>query len=157
VIRVALSLVLLYAFLPSTAAQVRVIIPLQSFHVNDKIPAKVENASSEPVTLCLEIGQRSTKGTTIEATPVPFIVQASSEGRWHTLLIGPDVGSLRRPVVLEPGKSDEFPFRLSVPGVMRLLAEYWTGPNSGLDCSIPPKHSHKVKSKSFTILMTAGD
>ena len=155
-IRAALSLVLLYAFLPSAAAQVRVSIPLQSFHIHDEIPAKVENATSEPVTFCVEIGQRSTNGTTTEATPIPFVVQTSSEGKWRTLLIGPDVGSLRRPVVLEAGKSDEFPFRLSEPGVMRLLTEYWKGSNPGLDCSKPPKQAHEVKSKPFTILMSAG-
>ncbi len=156
-IRVALSLIFLCAFLPSAAAQVRVSIPFQSIRVNDEIQAKVENATSEPVAFCVEIGQSSTNGTTTEATPIPFIVQASSEGRWHTLLIGPDVGSLRRPVVLEAGKSAEFPFRLSQPGVIRLLVEYWTGSNSGLDCSNPPKHGLKVKSKPFTILMSAGD
>lgn len=151
-----MSLVLLHVFLPSASAQVRVSIPPQSFHVNDKIQAKVENATSEPVTFCLEIGQSSMNGTTVEATPIPFTVQASSEDRWHTLLIGPDVGSLFRPVVLEAGKSYEFPFRLNEPGLMRLLLEYWKGSNSGLDCSKPPKHTHKVKSKPFTILTSAG-
>ncbi len=156
VIRTALGFVLLYTFLPAAAAQVRITIPLQSFHVNDKIPARVENATSEAVTFCLEIGQRSTNGTTVEATPIPFIVQASSGDRWRSLLIGPDEGSLRRPVILEAGKSNEFPFRLDEHGLIRLFLEYWNGSNSGLDCSKPPKHAHKVKSKPFTLLMRAG-
>jgi hypothetical protein len=96
-IRAALSLVLFCAFSPLAAAQIRISIPLQSFRINDKIPAKVENTTSGPVTFCIEIGQRSTNGTITEATPVPFVAQTSSEGRWRTLLIWPRCGKFAPP------------------------------------------------------------
>ena len=41
--------------------------------------------------------------------------------------IGPDGGSMRHSVSLAAGESPEYPFRLSVPGEMRVKVEYLIG------------------------------
>lgn len=86
-----------------------------------------------------------------EGTPSPFEVQAYSSGKWHTLLIGPDVGSSRHAVVLEAGKSAHFPFRLRETGQIRLILRYWAGARSDLDCAHPPKGQKKIESERFSL------
>jgi hypothetical protein len=140
--------------LPFAAAQVRVTVPLQQYNLNDRIRAKIENVGSEPVTFCLEMGQTSSDGVITESTPIPFIVQQSSEGTWRPFFIGPDAGkSWHRAFVLDPGNSHEFPFRLDHPGLrpgrMRLLLFYWSGSQPELDCAKPPKGARKTESAPF--------
>jgi len=114
------SLVVTLFSLPA-AAQVKIHIPTQHQKKYETIHASVENAGSKPVTFCIEFGQTSPKGSgEIETTPSPFWVQKDGNGKWSTLIIGPDVGSTRGPEVLASGNSLEFPFRLGDSGQMRL-------------------------------------
>jgi hypothetical protein len=110
--------------------QVQVTVPAQSFKASERIAAKVANVGDHEILYCVEFGQTSFKGPGVEnteTTPIPFYVQRKSGGRCSTLMIGPDVGSARSSVVLEPGQSHEFPFRLNDKGEMRLVLEYWIG------------------------------
>ncbi|HXN51053.1 MAG TPA: hypothetical protein VN943_03880 [Candidatus Acidoferrum sp.] len=132
-------------------AQVKITIPAQHYRMQELIHAKVENTGNRPVTLCVEFGQTSSKGGEIESTPSPFWVQRNSNGKWGTLLIGPDVGSIRAAVVLKAGESKAFPFRLNDSGKMRLRLSYWSGSTTNLDCHAPTKSLKLVTSAAFTI------
>jgi hypothetical protein len=150
--RLILAFLVLLLILPTVAiAQLKITVPAQQYKVQEKIPAKVENKGNGAVTLCVEAGQTSPKEGEIESTPSPFWVQRSSDGKWGTLMIGPDVGSLRAAVVLAAGKSKEFPFRLNESGRMRLRLNYWRGSIPNLDCHAPPKGLKLVTSAVFTI------
>jgi hypothetical protein len=104
----------------SLSAQVRVVIPSSQDQSQEQIPAKLENETSGPITVCVEFGQSSPKGDTTESTPSPFFVERNDNGKWSVLLNGPDVGSNWQPVEVDSGKSMEFPFRLNGEGTMRL-------------------------------------
>ena len=145
------SLVLpLFSF--PAAGQVKIRIPQQHQKKYENIHATVENASTKPVTFCIEVNQTSPKGDgAIETTPSPFLVQRNNHGKWGTLMIGPDVGSLRSPEVLAPEKSVEFSFRLGDSGQMRLRMNYWNGSFPSLDCRAHPKGAKQVTSAVFTV------
>jgi hypothetical protein len=155
VLRFAICGTLLFGLAATATAQVRVTIPSQELTFRHKFPATVENASTEPVTFCVEFEQTSSNGIITERTPIPFVVERWSEGTWHTLMIGPDVGSLRRPVVLITGQSQEYSFRLNVLGRTRLLLTYWQGSKPDLVCTKPPKGARKAKSKPFELKLPA--
>jgi len=145
------SLVVTLFSLPA-ATQVKIHIPTQHQKKYETIHASVENAGSKPVTFCIEFGQTSPKGNgEIETTPSPFWVQKDGNGKWSTLIIGPDVGSSRGPEVLEPGTSLEFSFRLGDSGQMRLRLNYWDGSLASLDCHAPQKGAKLVTSAVFTV------
>jgi hypothetical protein len=135
----------------TAAAQVRVTVPATKFAANEKICARVDNNEREPVTFCVEIGHTSTQSATTEATPIPFVVQTMSKGSWHTLLIGPDIGSFHKAEVLDVGKSFVFPVRIKATGNMKPLLTYWVGSLPELNCSKPPKGSRRVESKPFVM------
>lgn len=136
----------------AAAAQVTIRVSPQRQKKYEAIQARVENTGGKPVTFCIEVGQTSPKeGGEIETTPLPFWVQRNTEGRWSTLMIGPDVGSFRNPKILEPGKSLVFPFRLGDSGQMRLRLNYWNGSLPSLDCHAPPKGAKLVTSAVFSI------
>jgi hypothetical protein len=137
----------------ATAADSRlqVTIPSTKYAVHEQIRAKIENTSNNPVTYCVEFGQRSMNGGEVEATPSPFLVQQKNGSRWNTLLIGPDVGSSRHAAVLGAGESHEFPFRLNDTGTVRLVLYYWRGSMPDLDCGAPPKHAKQIMSQPFAI------
>ena len=143
----ALSLVLG----PAAVAQVKIIVPEHHYKVHEKIPAKVENIERHPVTLCVEFGQTSSNAGETENTPSPFWVQRNIHGKWGTLIIGPDIGSLKEAVVLTAGESREFPFRLIDSGTMRLRLNYWRGSLPNLDCHVPPKGRELQTSAEFTV------
>jgi hypothetical protein len=132
-------------------AQVKISVPSHPYKAQEQIRGKVENTGSRPVTYCIEIGQTSPKGDGIENTPSPFWVQVNSNGRWSTLIIGPDVGQLRVVQVLEAKQSDEFPFRLNDHGKLRLRLKYWDGSMPNLNCKAPPNGSKVVTSAVFTV------
>jgi hypothetical protein len=136
----------------AAAAQVKINIPLQHQKKYETIHASVENAGSKQVTFCIEFGEKSPKGDgETEATPSPFWVQRNNNGKWGTLMIGPDVGSSRSAQTLDPGKSVEFAFRLGVSGPMRLRLNYWDRSLPSLDCQKPPKGAKLVTSAAFTV------
>lgn len=142
----------LYAFSSNAAAQVKIHVPQQHQKKYEKISASVENSGRKPVTFCVEFGQWSPKGDgQVETTPYPFWVQQNHNGKWSTLINGPDVGSNRGPVVLVAGKSMEFPFRLGDSGQMRVRLNYWNGDMPTLDCHAPPKGAKLITSSVFTV------
>lgn len=143
-----------FSLIAPIAAVAQVKISVSPLHSKSylEIHAKVEDTGNRPITFCIEVGQTSPKGGgEIEATPSPFWVQRNDNGKWGTLLIGPDVGSFRAAQLLEAGKSLDFPFRLSATGKMRLRLNYWRGSIPSLDCHAPPKGSKLVTSAVFTI------
>lgn len=144
-------LALALSSLPATA-QVRIHVSPQHYKRYETIYASVENAGSKPVTFCIQVGQTSPKvGGEIEATPSPFWVQKNNEGRWNTLLIGPDVGNFRHSEVLDPGKSLEFPFGLGESGQMRLRLTYWDGALRSTACDELPKDAKVATSVPFDV------
>jgi hypothetical protein len=151
--RLILAFLVLFLILPAVAvAQVTITVPAQQYKAQEKIPAKVENNGNGAVTFCAEVGQTSSKKEGgIESTPLPFWVQQNSSGKWGTLMIGPDLGSLRIAVVLEARETKEFPFRLNGTGRMRLRLNYWRGSIPNLDCNARPKGAKLVTSAMFTI------
>jgi len=146
---VALSLWLFSAL--AASAQVRVTVSAQQYTAQEQIQAKIENSSARPITICIEIGQSSPTGAGTEPTPSPFSVEQMDEGKWHTLLLGPDVGSLRHAEDLGAGKSLVFPFRLGARGKMRLRLDYWLGSRPDLNCTVPPQDVKQVTSTAFRV------
>jgi hypothetical protein len=127
-------------------AQLKINVPEQHYKAREQIRAKVENADSRPVTICIGfLG-------VIENSPSPFRVERNSDGKWHTLIMGPDLGNQRTSLVLAAGESEEFFVRLSDSGRMRLRLDYWIGSIPKLDCDAPPKGSKLATSSVFTIL-----
>jgi hypothetical protein len=144
-------MILALSSLPATA-QVKIHVSPSHHKKYETIHTSVENAGSKAITFCIQVGQTSPKGGgEIEATPSPFWVQKKSDGRWSTLLIGPDVGSFQRPQVLEPSKSLDFPFRLGESGQMRLRLTYWNGSRQSLACDAPPKGAKVATSAPFAV------
>jgi hypothetical protein len=100
--------------------------------------------------VCVQFGQWSPKGDTIETTPSPFFVERDDNGKWGVLLNGPDVGSNSQPWEVDSGKSLEFPFALNGGGTMRLRLDYWIGSRPDVRCNSPAKdtkHSHSATFK----------
>jgi hypothetical protein len=150
--RLVITVWVLFSFSFPAVAQIKIHIPPQNQTKYETIHASIENAGSKPVTFCIEVGQTSPKGGgETETTPSPFWVQRNDNGKWSTLIIGPDVGSLKTREVLDPGKSMEFPFRLGDSGQMRVQLRYWNGSLPSLDCHEPPKGAKRVASAVFTV------
>jgi hypothetical protein len=151
--RIALiALVFLLVCGNAAGAQVRVTLAARQYKAHEQIHATVENIGTQPITICIEVGQWSVKenGDT-EATPSPFWVERNTSGRWATLFIGPDIGNYQLAEVLEAGKSEEFPFRLSATGTMRLRLNYWPGSQPNLNCKEQPKGAKRLASATFTV------
>lgn len=138
-------------FTTAATAQVKITVPVRQYKVGEEIPAKVENGGKYAITFCVEFGQTSMKGGEVESTPSPFWVQQNDDGKWGTLIIGPDVGSFRGAIVLEVGESKDFPFRLNGPGRMRLRLNYWRGSFPDLDCRAKLRGKKLLTSATFTI------
>ena len=141
------------------SAQVRLMVPKTNFQSNELIHVQVVNATKEPITVCLEIGQLSVEGGRVDSTPIPFLVQARVhrklkhffKTRWGVLLIGPDVGELQVPLTFSAGESHEFPFRLLGEGPrFRLLLYYWEGKRE-IGCASPPGGVKKTISSEFQL------
>jgi len=130
---------------------VRVVIPKRHYQPKEQIPAKLENQTSQPITVCVQFGQWSPKGDMIEATPSPFFVEQNDNGKWSVLLIGPDVGSNSQPVEVDSGKSLEFPFRLNGEGTRRLRLDYWIGSRPDVKCNGSAKGKKHLRSATFTL------
>jgi hypothetical protein len=126
-------------------AQVKINVPEQHYKAREQIRAKVENTDSQPVTFCIGfLGL-------IESSPSPFWVEQNQDGKWRTLIMGPDVGNQRTSLVLGPGESEEFFVRLSDSGKSRLRLEYWRSSIPKLDCDAHQKGSKVATSSFFTI------
>jgi len=133
------------------SAQVRVVIPKRQYQSQEQIPAKLENQASRPITVCVQFGQWTPKGDTIEGTPFPFFVERNDNGKWSVLLNGPDAGSNSQPVEVDPGKSMEFPFRLNGEGTMRLRLDYWIGSSPDVKCNGTTTGTKHLRSATFTL------
>jgi len=135
----------------SLAAQVRVVVPKRQFKPEEQILGRLENRTSRPITVCVQFGQWSPKGGTIESTPSPFFVERNRNGKWSILLNGPDVGSISQPVEVEAGESKDFPFRLNDEGAMRLRLDYRFGSRPDVKCDGPAKDTKHIRSGIFTV------
>src|SRR5271169_480222 len=149
----ASSFGILLFFLGTPGETLEIRVHGEQFKALEHILVEVENRGKTPIAICVELGQTSPSPgeNGIQAVPSPFVVQANSAGEWHTLMIGPDVGSSRHPVVLEPDKSMPFPLRLSERGEMRLVLSYWLGALPDLDCGHTPRAEKQLKSKTFSV------
>ena len=135
----------------SAIAQVQIDVAARSFKSEDVIHAKVSNKGALPVSYCVEFGQTSPGAGTLESTPTPFNVEKLNGEKWGALMIGPDVGSSRHAVELVPGSSQDFPFRLRDPGIVRLVLHYWIGKHEDV-CSGMVKRRKITRSKVFSIV-----
>jgi hypothetical protein len=139
---------------PIVQSQVRVSTLGAEFNSHDQINVQISNAAKGTVSYCVEFGQHSFKAASgtvedMETTPIPFYVQRQNGRKWATLLIGPDIGSSRHAVVLKPGQSQHYPFRLSDRGRMRLILDYWDGENEKA-CEYP-KGTKTTRSNAFVV------
>jgi len=135
-------------------SQVRVSTLGAEFKSHDQINAQITNAAKGTVSYCVEFGQHSFKAASgtvedMETTPIPFYVQRQNGRKWATLLIGPDIGSSKHVVVLKPGQSQRYPFRLSDRGRMRLVLDYLDGENEKA-CEYP-KGKKTTRSNAFVM------
>jgi len=137
-------------FCVSAIGQVQVNIPQPRYKQHDSIDVSVTNTSKKAVSFCVEFGHWSFPDVDhLEATPTPVYVQRNNRGRWSTLLIGPDIGSIRHSVTVGPGESQHYPFRLSDQGQMRVIIDYWIG-ESDHTCE-NPKGRRTAKSRVFVV------
>jgi hypothetical protein len=145
-LRLVLAVFGLQLLLATTSiAQVKISVPELHYKVREQILTEVENLGSRPVTLCLRFLGLA------ESTPSPFWIERSGEGKWRTLIMGPDLGNQGTALVLEAGESKEFFVRLSDPGKMRLKLDYWKGSIPKLGCDVPRRGSKLATSSVFTI------
>ena len=135
----------------SLCAQVRFVIPKRQYQHQEQIQATLENQSTRSITVCVQFGQWSPNGSSIESTPSPFFVEQNRDGKWNVLLNGPDVGSNSQAVEVDPGKSLQFPFRLDNDGTMRLRLNYWIGSKPDMKCNGQEKGTKHLHSPTFTI------
>jgi hypothetical protein len=113
--------------------------------------AKLENQTSQSITVCVQFGQSSPKEDTIESTPSPFFVERNDKGKWSVLINGPDVGNNSQPAEVESGKSMEVPFRLNGEGTMRLRLDYWVGSRPDVNCNGPTEDTKHLRSPTFKL------
>ena len=93
-----LAWTVVFLSLPSLPSrQVSIDVPREQLNSRETIPAIVANRGKDPVTFCVQFGQTSKASPSGESelTPIPFLVQQYSPGKWGTLMIGPDIGSIR--------------------------------------------------------------
>jgi hypothetical protein len=110
-------------------AKVKITLPKHQFKRHEQIDVALTNTGQQSVSFCVEFGQWSYKSETepLVTTPTPVYVQQHTEKGWSVLLNGPDIGSSRHAVVLATGETQQYPFRLSDTGKMRIILNYWTG------------------------------
>jgi hypothetical protein len=145
--RLMLAILLLAS---SLSAQVRIVVPKRHYQQQEQIPATVENQTARPITICVEFGQWSPKGNTIESTPSPFLVEHYN-GKWGVLQNGPDIGANSQPVEVDAGKSLVFPFSLNGAGTVRLRLDYWVGSRPDMKCDGRAKDLKHLRSATFTL------
>jgi len=119
-------------------AQVELFVPGADFKTSEPIPVKVKNAGKEQISYCVAFGQ------------TPLLAQKRSGNKWSNLSTGPDADSIQTLKVLGPGESQEFPFRLTGTGEIRLVLDYWIG-STGVNCKHPPKGKKQAQTGSLVI------
>jgi hypothetical protein len=134
----------------SAFEQVQISIPQAHYKPHDIIDVVITNTSKQTVSFCVEFGHWSYRETgELETTPTPVYVQSNDRGRWSTLPIGPDIGSIRHFITAGPGESQHYPFRLSGHGQVRIMLDYWIGENDRT-CE-RPKGRKTAKSRVFVV------
>ena len=134
----------------SAFGQIEIRIPQQRYKQHDRIDVLIVNPSTKPVSFCVEYGHSSFRDANhTESTPTPVYVQRKDKRGWGTLLIGPDVGSMKHSASLGAGESQQYPFRLSDAGEMRIMVDYWIG-ESDRTCQQPTGRK-TAKSRVFVI------
>jgi hypothetical protein len=134
----------------SAFGQLEIRVPQPRYKQRDRIDVVIANTSTKQVSFCVEYGHSSFRDADhAESTPTPVYVQRKDKRGWGTLLIGPDVGSMRSSATLGAGESQQYPFRLSDAGEMRIMVDYWIGA-SDRTCQ-QPKRRKTAKSRVFVI------
>ncbi len=149
---VGLSLVLSILTLP-LRAQVQIEISAREFKANEKITAKVVNATHRTIAYCVWWGEWFGPNGSYPWISSPFGVLQKGEGRkWGILLTGVDVGGISSHIQeLYPGKSEEYWIQLVHTGERRLLLEYTFDSGESVDCSDPHRKWRKVWSQTFIV------
>jgi len=134
----------------SAFGQLEIRIPQQRYKQHHRIDVVIANISTKQVSFCVEYVHSSFRDADhTESTPTPVYVQRKDKRGWGTLLIGPDVGSMRQSASLGAAESQQYPFRLSDAGEMRIMVDYWIG-ESDRTCQ-QPKGRKTAKSRVFVI------
>jgi hypothetical protein len=95
--------VVLVLFCASAVGQMQIRIPQQRYKQHDSIDVVIANTTRKDVSFCVEFGYYR-DAEHIEATPTPVYVQRNYRGKWGTLLIGPDIGSIRHSFIVGAGR-----------------------------------------------------
>ena len=152
-------LISLAALTGIASAQAHLVLPKTRFDSLEPIGAAVRNDGRKPITLCVELSQWFFHGDETNFAPSPFLFQIPAKRKWKqlfrkkwaTILIGPDIGSIRAPAVLQSGRQYDFPFRLDGHAAeLRLLLYYWDGDREDA-CSVHARGARKVASIAFQI------
>lgn len=134
----------------SAFGQLEIRIPQQRYKQHDRIDVVIANTSTKQVSFCVEYGYSSFRDADhTESTPTPVYVQRKDKRGWGTLLTGPDVGRMMLSDSLGAGESQQYPFRLSDTGEMRIMVDYWMG-QSDRTCQ-QQKGRKTAKSRVFVI------
>jgi hypothetical protein len=119
-------------------AQVELTVPGADFKASEPIPVKVKNAGKEQISYCVAFGQ------------TPVLAQKRTGSKWSNLPSGADADSIKTLKVLGPGESQEFPFKMSDTGEVRLVLDYWMGA-TGVNCKHPPKGRKQAQSGAVAV------
>lgn len=132
-------------------AQVKIALPRHQFNRHEQIDVVLTNTGQQPVSFCVQFGQWSYKSEAepLATTPTPVYVQQHTDKGWSVLLTGPDIGNSPHAVILSVGETQQYPFRLSDTGRMRIVLNYWTGESDGV-CANPP-HRKTIRSEVFLV------
>jgi hypothetical protein len=144
--------ILLLSVCVSLASQVRIEIPARKFKANERITAKVVNATNRTIAYCVDHGPWLFPGNNILWIFTPFgVLQKPEGGKWGITLASIDLGHSSRIETLNPGDSEEYWFMLRENGERRLVFEYIFDNGENTNCSDPHRKWKKVKSPSFTV------
>ena len=119
-------------------AQVELIVPGADFKASETITVKIKNDGKPQISYCAAFGQ------------TPLLVQKRSGRKWVNLSNGTDADGIQTLKVLGPGESQEFPFKMSDMGEVRLVLDFWMG-STGVNCKHPPKGWKQAQSGVLVI------
>ena len=126
-----LSAILIFCWSILASAQVKITIPQQRYSSGDKIDVAITNTGTTDITFCVSYKNFGFVDHHIQQTfPSPVLLQEKGPQGWGTLITGYD-DSLPppKPVTLQSGEAQHFPFRVHTHGTVRLILEYAFGLN----------------------------
>lgn len=141
---------------PVSEAQSRKIAPLVLIEVGESLKAgtpfavQLKNDLPNPLTVCADFGKSVQTESGQQVAPNPFEVQKWNGRRWHTQLIGTDVGSSSTTISIDAHEAKSFTLQLNASGLYRLKLAYQEGEND-TQCPLPSEHAVTATSKSFLV------